>query len=65
MKVEKADERGMQALIRALPLPPTQPATERLRDEQDAGGDNQPSVQVVNDEAECVHMGQTLFLRKS
>ncbi len=49
LKVEKSDERGMQPLVRAPPFPPAQPAAERRGDEQEAGGDNEPSVEIVDD----------------
>ena len=52
LKVEKSDERGVQALIRALPFPPAQPAAERLGDEQEASGEYEPSVEIVDDQAE-------------
>jgi hypothetical protein len=52
LKIEKSDERGMQTLIRALPFPPAQPAAEGLRDEQEASGDHQPSVEIVDDQAD-------------
>ena len=52
LEVEKSDERGMQALIRTPPVPPAQPAAERLGDDEEASGKNEPSVEVVDDQAD-------------